>query len=85
MYTRSLANAGSEVYILMGNYGTGRPGGNGGNGGTTANIDNAHVTVPSNVWKVIVVIVDGNNDLSRITTSTGVIAVNTPNISSIGY
>lgn len=82
MYTRSLANAGSEVYILMGNYGTGGPGGN---GGTTANIDNGHVTVPSNVWKVIVVIADGNNDLSRITTSTGVIAVNTPNISSIGY
>ena len=81
MYTRSLVTAGNEVYIIMGNYGTG---GTGSNGGTTTTIDNGHVTVPSNVWKVIVVISNGNNDLSRITSSTRVIAVNTPNINSIG-
>ncbi|ACU60099.1 DNA/RNA non-specific endonuclease [Chitinophaga pinensis] len=80
IYIRSLVTAGNEVYIIMGNYGTG---GTGSNGGTSTSIDNGHVTVPSNVWKVIIVIPDGNNDLSRISTSTRVIAVNTPNINSI--
>lgn len=81
MYIRTLVTAGNEVYVIMGNYGTG---GTGSNGGTTTTIDNGHITVPARVWKVIVVLSNGNNDLSRITTSTRVIAVNTPNINSIG-
>ena len=81
MYTRSLVTAGNEVYVIMGNYGTG---GTGSNGGITTTIDDGHVTVPSNVWKVIVVISNGNNDPSHISISTRVIAVNTPNINSIG-
>ncbi|MBW8683387.1 DNA/RNA non-specific endonuclease [Chitinophaga rhizophila] len=80
MYTRSLINAGNEVYIIMGSYGTG---GTGSNGSTTRSIDNGRVTVPSNIWKVIVVLPEDDNDLSRITKSTRVIAVNTPNINSI--
>lgn len=74
-YTRSLVTAGNEVYIVMGSYGTGGTGTN----GYQTTIDGGKVNVPSRVWKVIVVIPNGNNDLSRISASTRVIAVNTPN------
>ncbi len=77
-YGRSLVSSGNEVYIIMGSYGTGGTGSN----GTVNTIDNGHVTVPARVWKVLVVIPNGNNDLSRITSSTRVIAVNTPNINT---
>lgn len=80
VYIRSLVNAGNEVYIIMGSYGIG---GTGSNGGVTKTLDNGRVTVPSHVWKVIVVIPDGNDDIKRITSATRVIAVNTPNINSI--
>jgi endonuclease G len=77
-YVRTLVTAGNEVYVVMGSYGTGGTG----SGGTASTIDGGHVTVPSNVWKVVVVIPNGNGDLARITTSTRVIAVNTPNINT---
>jgi endonuclease G len=79
-YTRDLVDAGNEVYVICGAYGTG---GTGSNGGVTNTINGGNVTVPSNVWKVIVVIPNGSNDLSRISTTTRVIAVNTPNVNSI--
>jgi endonuclease G len=78
-YTRSLVTAGNEVYVIMGSYGSGGTGSN----GTATTINNGNITVPSNVWKVIVVIPNGSNDLSRVTTTTRVIAVNTPNINTI--
>ncbi|MGF7079629.1 DNA/RNA non-specific endonuclease [Mucilaginibacter sp. UYCu711] len=78
-YGRSLVTAGNEIYVVMGSYGSGGTG----SSGTATTVDNGHVVVPSNVWKVIVVIPNGNNDLSRITSATRVIAVNTPNINSI--
>ncbi|QNK64360.1 DNA/RNA non-specific endonuclease [Pedobacter sp. PAMC26386] len=74
-YTRSLVNGGNEVYVVMGSYGSGGTGTN----GYQTTIDNGNVNVPSRIWKVIVVIPNGNNDLSRITSSTRVIAVDTPN------
>ncbi|MBC9928938.1 DNA/RNA non-specific endonuclease [Chitinophaga qingshengii] len=79
-YTRSLVNAGNEVYVICGSYGQG---GSGSLGGTTTTIDNGHVTVPSNIWKVVVVIPDGSNDLNRINGNTRVIAINTPNRNDI--
>lgn len=79
-YTRDLVDAGNEVYVISGVYGTG---GTGSNGGVTNTINSGHVTVPSNVWKVIVVLPAGSNDLSRINSGTRVIAVNTPNNNSI--
>ncbi|WP_202020428.1 DNA/RNA non-specific endonuclease [Mucilaginibacter mali] len=79
-YERTLVNAGSELYVVAGSYGSG---GTGSNGGTTTTIDNGHITVPARTWKVIVVLANGNNDLSRITTNTRVIAVDMPNINSI--
>ena len=78
-YTRSLVTAGNEVYVIMGSYGTGGTGSN----GTVNTIDNGHVTVPNRVWKVIVVLANGSNDLSRVSSSTRVIAVNTPNINTV--
>jgi endonuclease G len=75
-YSRTLLGTGNEMYIVSGAYGMG---GSGRNGGTTNTIASGSITVPSRVWKVIVVLPVGNNDLSRISTSTRVIAVDTPN------
>ncbi len=74
-YTRSLVRAGNEAYVIMGSYGAG---GTGSNGNATT-IDNGNVTVPSNIWKIILVLPNGNNDLKRISANTRVITVNTPN------
>ncbi|HXO75597.1 MAG TPA: DNA/RNA non-specific endonuclease, partial [Puia sp.] len=51
--------------------------------GTASSVDKGRVAVPSNIWKIILVLPKGDNDLGRITTSTRVIAVNTPNINTI--
>jgi endonuclease G len=75
-YSRTLMTAGNELYIISGVYGQG---GSGRNGGTTNTIASGSITVPSQIWKVIVVLPNGGNDLSRISTSTRVIAINTPN------
>ncbi len=78
-YGRSLVSAGNEIYVVMGSYGSGGTGSK----GTVTTVDEGKVTVPAQIWKVIVVLPKGNNDLGRITTSTRVIAVNTPNINTI--
>lgn len=78
-YGRSLVAAGDEIYVIMGSYGSGGTG----SSGSATTVDGGKVVVPSNIWKVIVVLPNGNNDLSRITTATRVIAVNTPNINTI--
>jgi len=75
-YLREQVVAGYEVYIIMGSYGTGGTGTN----GTFTTINNGHVNVPSNVWKVAVILPVGNGDLNRVQAGTRVIAVNTPNI-----
>jgi endonuclease G len=79
-YLRTLVNAGNELYIISGGSGIG---GNGSNGGTTTTIAGGHVTVPSQTWKVIIVIPQGTNDVSRVTTSTRTIAVIMPNSQGI--
>ena len=78
-YLREQVVAGNEIYIIMGSYGSGGTGSN----GSASTINNGHVNVPSNIWKVAVIIPTGNSDISRITSSTRVIAVNTPNNNSI--
>ena len=73
-YTRSLVTAGNEVYIICG------PAGQGGTGSVGfANTVGNGVVVPASTWKIIVVLPNGNGDLSRISTSTRVIAVLMPN------
>jgi endonuclease G, mitochondrial len=78
-YCRTLVNQGNEVYIIMGSYGSGGTG----SAGTFTKIDNGHITVPNRIWKVVLVLPRGSSDVSRVTTSTRVIAVNTPNTNSI--
>jgi len=74
-YCRTLVNAGNELYIICGSYGRGGTGSN----GQASTIAGGRVTVPSNCWKVVVVLPVGSDDVSRISSSTRVIAVNTPN------
>jgi len=80
-YLRIKVLEGNEVYIIMGSYGAG---GVGSSGGVKTSIADGKVTVPSNVWKIAVIIPTGNGDLSRVSATTRVIAVNTPNINTIG-
>jgi endonuclease G len=79
-YLRTLVTSGNELYIIMGGSGSG---GTGSNGGTTFTIANGKVAVPSQVWKVVIVIPSGTNDVSRVTTSTRTIAVIMPNTQGI--
>lgn len=78
-YCRTLVRAGNELYIVCGSYGRGGTG----SAGYQMTIASGRVTVPSNCWKVVVVLPTGGNDVSRITSSTRVIAINTPNNNSL--
>jgi DNA/RNA endonuclease G (NUC1) len=79
-YARSLATQGNELYIIAGGTGTG-----GIVSGTTVvnSIDGGRVTVPAQTWKVMLVLQNGDNDLSRINNNTRTIAVIMPNVESI--
>ncbi|GAB3196150.1 hypothetical protein GCM10027293_07980 [Pontibacter aydingkolensis] len=78
-YCRSMLTGGYEIYIISGGYGVGGTGSN----GYATTIANGNVTVPSNTWKVILILPDGNNDAARVTSSTRVIAVDMPNDQTI--
>ncbi|MCX6352192.1 MAG: DNA/RNA non-specific endonuclease [Bacteroidetes bacterium] len=79
-YCRTLIANGNECYIISGGYGTG---GTGSNGGTTNTIASGKINVSSHYWKVIVVLPVGSNDVSRVSTSTRVIAIDMPNNQSV--
>jgi len=70
-YIRTQVTGGKEAYVIMGSY------------GNAATIDNGKITVPTNVWKVVVFIDNGDNDLDRVTAGTRVLAVNTPNTNTV--
>lgn len=63
----------------MGAYGSG---GTGRNGFATA-IDKGRINVPAHIWKVVVIIPEGDDDLGRIDENTQVIAIDTPNDNNI--
>ena len=67
-YCRTLVSQGKELYIYAGGY------------GSQGTIDHGHVTIPFHLWKVIMVLDKGSNDLSRVSTTTRLIAVDMPNI-----
>ena len=72
-YCRSLANLGDEVLIT-----------DAGSGYTGAFIPSGKAAIPGYTWKIVVdVPAGGGTALSRITTSTRVIAVKVPNIAGI--
>lgn len=79
-YCRTLVQGGNELYIIAGAYGEG---GSTSTSGLTTAIDNGRVTVPAKVWKVIVVLPNGSNDLNRVSTATRVISVIMPNTDGI--
>jgi endonuclease G len=79
-YSRTLVNAGNELYIICGSYGKG---GTGSEGGITQTLDNGHVTVPKRCWKVLLVLPVGSNDVSRVSKTTRVIAIDSPNNNAV--
>ncbi|MCA1614420.1 MAG: DNA/RNA non-specific endonuclease [Acidobacteria bacterium] len=70
-YCRTLVNSGNELYIVSGGY------------GVQGTIAGGNVVVPTQTWKVIVVLPQGTGDVSRVTTSTRTIAVVMPNSGTI--
>ena len=79
-YCRTLINAGNELYIISGGYGSG---GSGSNGGVTSTIVSGSITVPARCWKVIVILPTGINDVARVSNSTRIIAVDMPNTQTV--
>ena len=79
-YTRAQVEAGQEAYVLMGSYGRGGTGKN----GPAQTLDQGRVTVPAHLWKAIIFLPEGSNDLQRIMAGQGrVVAIDTPNDNSI--
>jgi endonuclease G len=70
---------GNELFIITGSYGEGGVG----NNGAATSIDLGRVVVPAFVWKVIVVIPNGNGDLARVSAASRVIAVVAPNTNTV--
>ncbi|MCE1189424.1 MAG: DNA/RNA non-specific endonuclease [Ignavibacteria bacterium] len=70
-YCRTLANQGNVLYVISGVYGTGGTGLN----GYKTTYASGKLTIPAKIWKVIMVLPAGTNDLSRVSTSTRTIAV----------
>ncbi|GAA4458766.1 DNA/RNA non-specific endonuclease [Nibrella saemangeumensis] len=79
-YSRKLVEQGNELYIIAGTSGKG---GEGDNGKADA-LAGGKVTVPNALWKVIVVLPVGSNDVQRINAQTRVIAVWMPNTNAVG-
>jgi endonuclease G len=78
-YTRSQVTSGQEAYVVMGSYGRGGTGKN----GPASTIDQGRVTVPARIWKVVVFLPEGTNDLQRIAAGQArVVAIDTPNDNS---
>lgn len=78
-YCRTLIDAGNELYIICGPHGQGGASTKGTFSSISVNSGANSITVPNKTWKIIVVLPNGDNDLSRITVSTRVIAVVMPN------
>lgn len=78
-YCRTFLAAGNEVYVICGSYGRGGTGSN----GFLTTLDQGRVTVPARCWKVVVVLPVGTDDATRVTASTRVIAIDTPNDNSL--
>ncbi len=79
-YTRSQVEKGQEAYVVMGSYGRGGTGKN----GPAQTLDQGRVTVPAHLWKVVVFLPEGPNDLQRIAVGQArVLAIDTPNDNSL--
>ena len=79
-YCRSLVEQGNELYIIAGTSGKGGEGDN----GRVSSVAGGKLTVPAALWKVIVVLPVGIDDVNRINAQTRVIAVWMPNTDAVG-
>ncbi|GAB3946649.1 hypothetical protein GCM10028805_17510 [Spirosoma harenae] len=79
-YCRNLVTQGNELYIIAGTHGKGGEGDN----GKANTIASGKLTVPAALWKVIVVLPVGSDDMNRINDQTRVIAVWMGNTNAIG-
>ena len=78
-YTRAQVQRGLEAYVLMGSYGRGGTGKN----GFAQTLDQGRVTVPARIWKVVVTLPEGTDDLQRIAAGQArIVAIDTPNDNS---
>lgn len=66
-YTRSLAQSGSEIYIISGVQ------------GSIGTIAQGRIVVPAYTWKVILVLPNGSNDVQRVTRATRAFGIIVPN------
>ncbi len=78
-YCRKLVQQGNELYIVAGGYGSGGEG----SAGRVTTIANGRITVPAHFWKIVIVLPEGSNDISRIGPDTRIIAVDMPNTQSV--
>lgn len=74
-YARKLVNNGSEVYIVAGTAGVGGTG----EQGQAMSLASGKITVPAALWKVLLIMPNGTDDLNRIGPNTQVVAVYIPN------
>jgi len=58
-------------------------GGSGSQGGITQTLAAGGITVPARYWKVMVVLDEGDDDITRVSSATRVIAVDMPNAQSV--
>lgn len=79
-YCRGLITLHNELYIIAGTIGKGGEGDN----GKASSLASGKLTVPAALWKVIVILPVGSNDMSRIDVQTRVIAVVIPNTNAAG-
>ncbi|MCK8493120.1 DNA/RNA non-specific endonuclease [Spirosoma sp. RP8] len=79
-YARTLVTQGNELYIIAGTAGKGGEGDN----GKASSIAGGKLSVPAALWKVIVILPVGSDDVSRISAQTRVIAVWMPNTNAVG-
>ena len=74
-YARKLVDNGSEVYLVAGTTGVGGTG----EQGQANSLAGGKITVPAALWKVLVALPNGTDDLNRIGPNTQVVAVYIPN------
>lgn len=79
-YCRNLITQGNELYIIAGIIGKGGEGDN----GKASSLASGKLSVPASLWKVIVVLPVGSDDVNRINAQTRVIAVIIPNTNTAG-
>lgn len=79
-YCRKLVFEGNELYIIMGNHGVGGTGLK----GYREKLAGGKITVPRHIWRIIVVLPKGEDDLQRVDEQVRVIAVSIENKDSNG-